>query len=381
MQNLINISPATIDRLLKSVRKKAKPSKNKRAKPKLSRNIPVRTFKDWDRPQPGYLEIDFVVHNGGRTSGSCIHTLSVTDICTGWVECIPLLAREQSLVVEGLDLIRHLLPFPILGIDSDNDSAFINDTVLEYSRGQGIEFTRSRAFRKNDQAWIEQKNGAVIRRFTGYHRYTGVTAGQALNHLYQALRLYVNFFQPSFKLKNKTRNGAKIQRTYLRPATPCERLIEYPNTDSIIKDRLLAQRKRIDPLALLNQIRNDQSALSALASSGDSARPLENRSLKIFLSQLPYLWKEGEVRPTHRRAANLHYWRTRKDPFEHNWPDLLKWLQADPDATAKMLFQRLQQEHPGQFPDGQLRTLQRRVKAWRCIMAKNLVYSCLSCNA
>ena len=118
-----------------------------------------------------------------------------------------LLARSQELVVEALDVISRQLPIPILGIDSDNDSAFINDTLLDYCRGKNIEFTRSRAYRKNDQAWIEQKNGAVIRRFVGHDRYAGLVAGQALANLYQASLLYVNHFQPSFKLRDKERQA------------------------------------------------------------------------------------------------------------------------------------------------------------------------------
>ena len=124
---------------------------------------------------------------------------------------VPLLAREQALVVEGLEVIRRQLPVPVLGIDSDNDSAFINDTLLAYCQQQQLEFTRSRAYQKNDQAWVEQKNGAVVRRFVGYERFAGMVAGQCLAQLFQAVRLFVNHFQPSFKLRSKTRVGAKVK--------------------------------------------------------------------------------------------------------------------------------------------------------------------------
>jgi hypothetical protein len=315
-------------------------------------------------------------------AGSFIHTLAVTDICSGWIECIPLLAREQSLVVEGLEAIRQQLPFAILGIDSDNDSAFICDTLLEYSKAQHIIFTRSRAYRKNDQAWIEQKNGAVIRRFVGHDRFSGVVAGQALAHLYQAIRLYVNYFQPSFKLKDKSRKGANVKRTYYKPATPCERLLKHPKVDRGTKERLRLQRQKLDPVALLHQIRSDQAVLASLASPEDTATGPERKSLEQFLSQLPTLWRAGEVRPTHRKPISKpRYWRTRKDPFEKVWPEVLRWLQATPEITAKSLLQRLQKEHPDQFSDGQLRTLQRRVKEWRYIMAKKLVYAFLDGNS
>ena len=164
----------------------------------MGRQIPVRTYNGWNWPPPGFLEIDLVAHCGGTLSGSFIHSLVATDICTGWTEAVPLLAREQSLVVEGLEAIAWQLPFPVLGIDSDNDSVFINQTLMEYCADRGIEFTRSRAYRKNGQAWIEQKNGSVVRRFAGHERYSGQIAGQTMVQLYQAVRLHVNYFQTSF---------------------------------------------------------------------------------------------------------------------------------------------------------------------------------------
>ena len=137
----------------------------------MGKRISVRTYNDWDWPPPGFLEIDLVAHCGGPLSGSFIHSLVATDTCTGWAEAVPFLAKEQSLVVAGLDAIGQRLPFPLRGIDSDNDGAFINETLMKYCADHGIEFTRSRAYRSNDQAWIEQKNGSVVRRFVGHDRY------------------------------------------------------------------------------------------------------------------------------------------------------------------------------------------------------------------
>src|SRR5262249_15434502 len=155
------------------------------------------------------------------------------------------------LVTEGLEVLRRQFPIPILGIDSDNDSAFINDTLLAYCRQQGLTFTRSRAYQKNDQAWIEQKNGAVVRRFVGYERLTGMVAGQCLAGLYQAVRLYVNHFQPSFKLRAKTREGAKVRKTYHAPATPAARLRSHAGVAEAVKEKLRAEGERLDPLELL----------------------------------------------------------------------------------------------------------------------------------
>ncbi len=262
---LLKISASTIDRLLLHVRKKANPHKKKRkSKKKVSKQLPIRTFADWGDPTPGYLEIDFVAHSGGSMSGSFIYTLVGTDVCSGWIECIPLLAREQSLVVEALDVLRRQLPFPLLGIDSDNDSAFINDSLLNYCENHDISFTRSRPFHKNDQAWVEQKNGAVIRRFVGYRRFSGVVAGQVLAHLYQNVRLYVNYFQPSFKLLEKERQGGQIKKLYYKPTTPYNRLMNHLNIEESTKNNLQATAVQLDPVRLLHQIRDKQAALEAL---------------------------------------------------------------------------------------------------------------------
>ena len=223
-QRLLAASAATLDRLLQPIRTPAGRKLRRRRQP-LGRNIPVRTFADWHAPPPGFLEIDLVVHHGGSLWGSMIHSLVATDICTGWTEAVPLLAREQSLVVAGLEAIGRQLPFPVKGIDSDNDRVFINETLIKYCAERGIEFTRSRPYRKNHQAWIEQKNGAVVRRFVGHDRYSGQVAGQTMARLYEALRRYVNFVQPSFKLIDKTRDGAATVKHYSQPTTPCDRLI------------------------------------------------------------------------------------------------------------------------------------------------------------
>jgi len=371
---LLAMSAATIDRLLRPIRTHTK-SRNRRRPVRKTRNrISVRTFADWEEAAPGELEIDFVAHCGGSLAGSFIHSLVATDVCSCWTEATPLLVREQSLVVAGIEVLRCRLPIPVLGINSDNDSAFINDSMLTYCSEKEIKFTRSRPYRKNDQAWIEQKNGAVIRRFTGYGRYSGPIVGQTLSHLYLNLRLYVNFFQPSFKLLKKERNGAKVKKFYSQPTTPCDRLLGHPGVDAHVKELLRAERDTLDPMALLHRMRQAQSALASFASSGEVTDQQE-QELDQFLAHLPRLWEQGEARPTHRKApAQARHWRTRKDPFKGVWSDILTWLEKEPDATAKSLFERLQRERPGMFQDSQLRTLQRRVRQWRHIMAKALVY-------
>ncbi len=234
-QRVLAASAATIDRLLASVRSTATGHKKHKRVTKPSQQVPIRTFADWKEPVPGYLEIDFVSHGGSSMQGTFLWSLVATDVCSGWTEVVPLLAREQSLVAEGLTVIRRQLPVPVLGLDCDNDSAFINDTLLAYCQQHQFELTRSRAYQKNDQAWIEQKNGAVVRRFIGYERLSGVVAGQCLGQLFQAVRLYVNHFQPSFKLRSKTRQGAKVKKCYHKPATPCERLLEHAAVSEEVK--------------------------------------------------------------------------------------------------------------------------------------------------
>ena len=375
---LLTVSAATIDRILSPVRREAgaRAKRRRTCTSGVKGCVPVRTFADWHEPVPGYFEVDFVAHNGGSSTGSCVHSLVLTDIASGWTDCVALVVHEQTLLVEALGTVSTTLPIPLRGIDSDNDSVFMNDTVVEHCRTHQIEFTRSRAYQKNDQAWIEQKNGAVVRRFVGHHRLSGILATQVLGRLYQVVRLYVNFFQPSFKLRAKARDGSKVHKSYHRPATPCERLLNSNHVGEEEKKRLREQKADLDPIQLLHTIRELQAALAALGDSstaGTGPTPL-SKDLSEFLTELPKLWKTGEVRPTHRtRAASPRAWRTRKDPFESVWPELLNWLECDPDSTATELFSKLRERHPGVYVEGQLRTLQRRVHGWRRMMARNLI--------
>jgi hypothetical protein len=184
----------------------------------------------------------------------------------------------------------------------------------------------------------------------------------------------VNYFQPSFKLRSKTRVGAKVKKLYHKPATPCERLLAHASVSTLAKESLRAELAPLDPLKLLHQIREGQSALVALG-SGDLQPGSDRQSLEDFLAKLPEIWRDGEVRPTHReKASPPRDWRTREDPFAKVWPEILLWLQSDPESTAKVMMGRLQQSYPGQFPDAQLRTLQRRVREWRRVMARSLVH-------
>jgi hypothetical protein len=263
----------------------------------------------------------------------------------------------------------------MLGLDVDNDSAFINETLVNFCRERQIELTRSRAYKKNDQAWIEQKNGAVIRKMVGYGRLEGVAATTALGHLHEQARWYVNFFQPSFKLQSKTRQGAKVTKKYHAPATPYERLLAQEQISNQCKEQLRHVFSTLDPVQLLQQIREAQQRLvqqEAGVVTGKTTEPPPD--LPRFLDSLSTAWQGGEIRPTHRKPfPGPRCWRTRIDPFAEVWPLVERWLSEQPEATAKELFERLQAQEPNSFEPGQLRTLQRRVKEWRTAVARRLV--------
>jgi hypothetical protein len=196
------------------------------------------------------MEADLVAHSGETVAGSFVHTLVVTDIASGWTECVVLVAREGTLIVEALTRLRAMMPFPLRGFDTDNGSEFLNEIVLAYCAEHGIEFTRSRPYRKNDQAWVEQKNGAIVRRLVGYRRLEGIAAAETLARLYAASRLFVNFFQPSFKLAAKTRVGARVRKHYHAPETPCARLLASTAVAEDVKEQLRAVAASLDPLRL-----------------------------------------------------------------------------------------------------------------------------------
>ena len=285
------------------------------------------------------------------------------------------MVREQTLITVTVEEVRLKLPFPMLGLDVDNDSAFINETVVDYCRDRKLELTRSRAYKKNDQAWIEQKNGSVVRRMVGYGRLEGVAATTALGDLHDVVRLYVNFFQPSFKLKSKTREGAKVKKAYYLPATPYERLLANDRVTNECKEQLRQTFSKLDPVHLLNRIRECQRNLVQQEVGSGSEKGTEtSQNLNRFIENLATAWHDGEIRPTHRKqSTGPRKWRTRVDPFEGVWPVVEQWLDERPDANAKDLFHRLQTELSMPFEPGQLRTLQRRVKEWRTAIARRLV--------
>lgn len=380
-EKLLAISAATIDRRLAPIRAKIDGQGKRRigVGSAIRRSVPVRTFADWNEPPPGFFEVDMVEHCGGRKyDGNFVHTLTMTDIASGWTECVAMPVRNQLLVVEGFSKVAAALPFPMLGIDTDNDSAFMNETVFFYCKEKGLDQTRSRAYKKNDQAWVEQKNGSVVRRLVGYGKLSGIQATRELACLYAASRLYINFFQPSFKLKSKVRDGARVRKKYHAPMTPCDRLLAMPALEEQMKTALRETFNVTDPLRLLETIRSCQSRLAELPATlpADSAAAAASPDLPQFLQSLSEAWKQGEVRSTHRTpAAKPHWCRSRADPFEHVWPQVAQWLQADSSLSARNLLTRLSEAAPDAYPGtATLRTLQRRVKEWRAERVRMMIF-------
>lgn len=373
-RHLLAASASTIDRLLAPIREEAGQRRRRGgASSSIRKQVPVRTFGDWGDPIPGYFEGDLVAHCGGSMAGSFVHTFVLTDIASGWTDGMPLLVREQGLVTQALDGFRDRLPVAMRGLDTDNDSVFMNEILVDYCDHHEIELTRSRPYRKNDQAWVEQKNGSVVRRLVGYDRFAGIAAAQILSRLFDVARLYVNFFQPSFKLRDKTRDGARVTRRYFPPATPCDRLLAHSEVSAETKERLRQLRTDLDPVELLKALREAQADLAQITSVG-SEESRADPNLESFLAQLPELWRNGECRPTHRKQPlRPRTWRTRADPFEAVWSQAQEWLEREPDITGKAQFDRLRAKHPGEFAPGQLRTLQRRVREWRQAMARQLL--------
>lgn len=373
---LLSMSAATIDRALREVREKAGGRHRRRAMPSaLRRSVPVRTFSDWQNPPPGFFEADLVAHSGPRANGSFIQTLVLTDIATGWTECVPLLVREQNLLTEVLSHMRARLPFAILGVDTDNDSVFMNETVKDYCEANGIAFTRCRPYRKNDQAWVEQKNGAIVRRIVGYRRFEGLAAANELSQLYVSVRLFVNFFQPSFKLAEKRRTGAHVHKRYHKPATPYQRLLDDPRTSAEVHRHVKDLYASLDPVRLLQDIRVRQRKLVEIADSGMTADAgaLGASTIDEFLVSLRTAWREGEPNPTARAKPKVPRSRRRPDPLAAVNDQIESWFNAEPWRTARELLDRLKAEYPQDYHDKHLRTLQRRLKVLRRRCALTLV--------
>lgn len=260
---LKRISPSTMDRFRRAEHRS--PGRRRGGtKPGtlLKQQIHVRTFADWDDKRPGFEEIDLVQHEGGNSSGFFACTLNVTDVCTGWTEMRAVPTKAQKHVFAALEHIRWVLPFPLLGIDSDNGGEFINDELVRYCDGEHLTFTRGRAGRKNDNPYVEQKNWSVIRRLVGYGRFDTQRQVNQLNALYAVYRLYVNHFLPVTKLVAKVRERSKVKKVYDDPKTPYQRVLDSPTVSEQAKRKLRALHAKLDVVELKRQIDEMSDALT-----------------------------------------------------------------------------------------------------------------------
>src|SRR6195256_2291717 len=357
---VLAISAATIDRLLGDVKLAASGGKRRRAGfySAIRREVPIRTFNDWKGPPPGFCEVDMVAHGGTSVAGSFIQTLTMVDVATGWTECLPLVTRDGSLVVEAINRAQNLFPWLLRGVDFDNDSAFMNDVVVPWCREQKLEVTRSRAYKKNDQAFVEQKNGAVVRRLMGYGRFDGIETARVMGRLYAAARLYVNFFQPSFKLKEKRREGAKVIKRYHPPSTPYERALAHPKVTAAVKKRLRDQYRSLDPVGLLAEIRATQEELGNRVDhrAGKARGPqpgCTNNAPAIaarFAKTLGKAVTVGETRATHRRTRRPYKTRVRMPSrLDPHIAVIEGWLAEQPQLNALPIVGRVSGKNPGGF--------------------------------
>jgi hypothetical protein len=262
-EKLLEVSAATIDRLLKKERSRHQLRSRSHTRPGtlLKHQIRIRTFSEWDEKVAGFTEIDLVAHDGGQTTGEFLFTLCMTDINTGWTETIAIKNKAQVWTLEALKNMRKLLPFALLGIDSDNGSEFINAHLIRYCKDEEITFTRSRPYRKNDNCFVEQKNYSIVRRAVGYQRYDTPGQQAMLNELYGYLRIYTNYFQPTMKLKEKHRDGSKVTKKYEVAQTPYQRLLEMKEIPAKKKRELKTEYERHNPAELKRKITKIQRQL------------------------------------------------------------------------------------------------------------------------
>ena len=285
-KQLVKISPRQMDRRLKAQKTQRRRRIYGRTKPGylLKHHIPVKT-DSWDVRVPGFTEVDLVSHSGNSGAGEFAHSLNVTDIHTTWTESRAVLGRGEEAVQRALNEIKEVLPFALLGVDSDNGSEFINWHLKSWCDQKHIQMTRGRPYKKDDNAHVEQKNWTHVRKLLGWERYDTHEAVEVINDLYRhELRLWLNLFLPSVKLVKKMRVGSQVRRVYDAPRTPFERVQASPQADRERVARLQELRTRLDPFQLGKVIERKLQRIYELA----------NRRLS------PKAVQEGPVKPAER---------------------------------------------------------------------------------
>jgi hypothetical protein len=266
-RQLMAISPATVDRLLARERRRVRPVPyvHRRAPSALQQAIPIRTFGDWDRVRPGAVQADLVLHCGARARGRYLTTLLVVDVATGWIDCQAVAGLGYHRVKSALHHVGRRWPVPIRELHTDNGGEFLNEALCGYCREHSIRFTRGRAYKKNDQAWVEQKNWATVRTFVGYDRYESRAAQLEMQRLYQVLVPYFNYFQPFRKLVDKTRHGARVTKRFDAAATAYRRLLGCGSLSRVNRQAREDSYRSLSPITLRDQIEDRRQRLWRLA--------------------------------------------------------------------------------------------------------------------
>ncbi len=369
---LLSLSPATIDRLLRPERAKYGRGRST-TKPGflLKKQIAVRTSADWNNVKPGFVEVDLVAHCGDNLHGRYLNTLTATDIATTWTETVAVLGKKEGEILAALSEVREFLPFPLLGLDTDNGSEFLNWTLASWCEEHSIKFTRGREGVKNDQAHVEEKNGSVVRRLVGYDRYEGVESWQLLSTLYRISRLYINYFQPTMKLERKSRDGARIYRKYEKAKTPFERVLMSSAVPEARKEELRREFEQLDPVLLLSEIDRMQNEFwrtavtevdsPSVTESNDSPLPDPVSNILCQLKEPAPIRSRREKRQR-RRAANATQPKKRgkRSNLDEVWDEVNAALEADQSLLhPARILEWLNERYPGRFGRGQSRTVKR----------------------
>jgi transposase InsO family protein len=268
---LLRISPATIDRLLAPIRRQHRRHGIATTSPSLAAlraQVPLRTFGEWRNVPPGHLQADLLAHCGNSGHDFFLTSLLAIDVATGWTELRAVWGKGHKRVGSAVHLVRQALPMPLLSLHTDNGSEFLNHILIPWCREESIAFTRGRPYRKNDQAYAEQRNGAVLRRYIGYDRYSTRAAFAALHAVHELLRLYVNFFLPIRKLISKERHGARVVKRFDRAQTPYRRVLASGVLTPERSATLTAQYQRLNPLRVRADLQTRLDALWKLADGG-----------------------------------------------------------------------------------------------------------------
>jgi hypothetical protein len=251
---LKKISPSVIDTKLRHERDARHLSRHRKSNPLLFQQFPIKVNNELNHDVPGHCQVDYVEHGGQSCAGEYAHTIATVDLFSDWWDAVAIMPKSQSQTHTALDEIKKRSPFIIKELHPDNDRSILNELIARWAQKHRIELSRSRPYKKNDNAHIEQKNRTHVRNMIGYRRYDTRKELIIINELYALLRLYKNFFQPIMRLADKRRNGGKVHRTYNKPVTPYKRLLESAAISEEQKTLLIRTYHKLNPADLKRRI-------------------------------------------------------------------------------------------------------------------------------